>query len=723
MDPNWINRPFGIMGHVFDYWLLPDDPAEQVKIKLDMGFVAEHWFGGRFKTGGDNGRSWLFRTRHGFIEDRLGPYMAAARAGGLKVLVYVNAHWYSKDFPAEMFARNADGSLITAYGSGSLTCPAGPFLKYSLELAEDLGEYDIDGVFLDGPIAGSCWCESCRGEFARKYGRDMPAGRLSLADRRLMEEWTAWKVAHYVGEFRQTLRAKRPGAIVYHNGSTLGRVTWGNRATVERCDMLGAEGGFIGYSPLEGQFLYKTAATAKLIDAVAGGKPTVLFNDHAFKKYDYWPLPRAEIDLLWAATLAGGANPWFVIYASNFGTHAADAARYWNGFINSNNDALAGTRAAESVALLWSDATALVSASAMEEEDSVHGGGEAHGAKAGVAPARKVHADYRGAFTAAYSLLARSAIPFRIVTERELGSLDGVAVLVAPSTVALDDASFAAIEKFVHAGGTLIADDEFAVMDELGVPRDAGRIQALLGASTTGEIPAAAENIDYFQVSHGKVAGAAKVAGATKLAKGLSTAPIPRPTHAFATILAGGKAMAHFYRPLAGRYDELPPVSDAPAVIRHTAGEGQVIYMPMVLFEHYGAFCFEDHRRLVANAIALCHALPVSVDGLDGRGEALIRRSEKSDGGGRLLVHLLNYNGSIRPFAGIAPLNGVRIAIRLDSNDRNPQSAIRNPQSITARALHAGKDLPVRRTSRGWVIRLGRLGVAETVVVEMKEGV
>jgi len=44
----------------------------------------------------------------------------------------------------------------------------------------------------------------------------------------------------------------------------------------------------IGYQPLAGQFLYKTAATGKLLATLAGGKPAVVFNDHAFKGFDYF---------------------------------------------------------------------------------------------------------------------------------------------------------------------------------------------------------------------------------------------------------------------------------------------------------------------------------------------------------------------------------------------------------------------------------------------------
>ena len=684
MSSHWTDRPFSIMGHVFDYFLLPEDPAEQVRLKRGLGFDAEHWLGSVFKTGGDDGRSWLFRTRHGFLEDRLGPYLQAAHQQGLRVLVYVNAHWFSDAMPAEMFARGPDGQRLAAYGAGHLTCPAGPFLDYMVALAEDLGEYEVDGAFLDGPLGSLCWCDHCRAEYRRRFGEDMPSRALSLAQRRRLEDWAAEKVATFVGRFRSALRDKQPRAVVYHNGSSLGQLTWANRRTIAQADLLGIEGGFIGYRPLGGQFLYKTSATGKLLEALAGGKPTVVFNDHAFKGFDYWPLPRAELDLLYAATLAAGANPWYLIYLRNLETRAAEAARYWNGFIAAHRDVLAGTAHAEKIALLFSDTTMLVSRSSRQEEDSVHAQAEAPGQS----PPR-LRCDHQAAFQGAYALLARSGVGFRLLTERDLaGSLSGIKVVIAPSVVALPEHALAALEWFVESGGTLLADDTFAALDEDASPRDVERLGALLGGVPSAEIPAAQADIDYIARGRGW------------LFRGIGPSPLPRPARAYRLEKTGGRTLACFHEPLAGRYDHLPPVSTAPAALEKRRGSGRTIYFAMNLFEHYHAFGFDEHRQMVMNALRRHHAPVVEADGLDGRGEVFVRTAP-----GRLLVHLLNYGGAVRPFAKITPLRGVRVLVR-DAKVRS------------ARALHAGKDLPVRTTRRGCVVRLPRLGPAETIMLQ-----
>lgn len=685
MSNPWIERPFAIMGQTMDPWRLPTDPVQQVKIKRSFGFTVEHWFGCRFKTGGDSGRSYYFRTRHGTLEDCLGEYLQAAHAQDLRVLVYVNVHWFSNEFPASMLARNADGTAMGAYGNGAIVCPSGPFHQFAMELAEDLAEYPIDGAFLDGPCAAICWCESCRKEYRDKFGQDMPDGRLSLAQRRTLEHWTAEKVARFIHDFRQTLRRKRPEAIVYHNGGSVGHLTWTNRAAIKEADLLGIEGGFIGYAPLQAQLPYKTTATAKLLECLAEGKPTVVFNDHAFKVYDYYPLPRAELDLLWGATIAGGANPWFLMYASNYGTHAAQVAKDWNAFIKKHEQLLGNTRAVETAALLWSDSTHFISTSVKVEEDSVHAAGES------AAATKPVPADHETAFWGAYAMLARSGIPFRLVTEKDLA--DGLGselnLLIAPSVVALEEEAFRGLGKFVVAGGTLLADDAFALLDESGRPRNREMLQSLLGAVTTEALPVARDNIDYFHVSD------------SRWNAGLTPAPLPRPTRAYRTEARHAKPAAFLYHPLAGRYDDLTAVSDMPAILSNEVERGHVVFIPMNLFEHYKSFSFEDHRQMVDNILKTFHRPLVTVDGLCGRGEVLLRGKE-----GKLLVHLLNYNGGVRPFAGILPLPDISITVAAGT------------RVTAARALHAEAELAVSET--GQTVRLPRLEVTETIVLDIQ---
>jgi len=705
MGTEWIETPFSIVDQFFlDDWRLPKDPAEEAKLKRALAFDAEHYLGGIIKTGGFDGRSYTFRTRHGCKEDLLARYLPAAHAQGLRVLVYLNMHWFGLDFPQEMAMRKADGSLAIGYGKGWLSCPNGPFLNYALEVAQDISEYEIDGVFLDGPMFSMCWCEYCREDYRRRYGREIPQGGLSVADRRRMEEWRAGIVGEFVRKFRETLRRKRPDAVVYGNAPTLGQFTFGVRQFAKAGDILGIEGGFLGYSPLTGQFIYKTSATCKFMEALAGGKPTVCFNEHSFKGYDYSVLGRAEIDILHAATLAGGANPWFHMNCIALDTCAGERAKYWNQFIAQNRELLAGTHPVAGVGILWSDATALVTRSAREEEDSVHA--QADIATTLDAGARKAAAavDHFMAFKGAYALLARSGIPSLVVTGKDIidGLKPGAAgrklqVVIAPSVLSLGREEVEALEKFASSGGIVIADDRFAMLDADGRVRDAAGISEFLGAVPEDDIPSAQPNLDY--IAHGK----------GTLFKGMAGTPLPRPTRAFGARLGkSSRAIAYFHEPMNGRYDYLPAVSKSPAIVERKIGDGRIYFMPMNFFEHYMIYGFDDCRLLLINLLRLAYEPEVEVKAPAGLVEILVRgKSGQSENKPlQLHVHLLNYAGSVRPFADVAPLSPVEVRIR-------------GKKVRSARALHLGKDLPVRSGSKGTVIRLAKLNSAETIVVEI----
>lgn len=77
-------------------------------------------------------------------------------------------------------------------------------------------------------------------------------------------------------------------------------------------DILGAEGGFLYYD-LRSEPLWKPGMTAKLLEAQSGGKPTVVFIAGANKGWDEYLLTAAETRLLYADTIANGANPWYGI--------------------------------------------------------------------------------------------------------------------------------------------------------------------------------------------------------------------------------------------------------------------------------------------------------------------------------------------------------------------------------------------------------------------------
>jgi len=643
---DWLRAPLVIMGHVFDFWDLPKDPREVVRVKRELGFNVEHWMGNSFEGGPQKPGTFLFKTRAGYLRDDLSSYLPAAHDAGLRVFVYFNAHWYSDDFPDEMFARTPTGEKIAAYGHGALTCAAGPFLDWSRDVAHDLGEYDIDGVFLDGPGAFACYCPACRQAFAERFGVALPEDMTKApAEVRLQaQEYVYHRMRRYIDAFRTAVRHRKKEIAVYFNGSGLGRPTRGHRIASETCDLVGAEGGFIGYTPLRGQFKYKAGATAKLLEAVAPDKPRVIFIDHAFKRYDYHALTAPEIRLMYGETLANGAWPWYLIYWSNIDGRAAKAGAEMNRFIHENGEFLAGSRSLATVALMQADASLLLPG--LREEpaaDDIHKTGQS-------LPAEQI-GDHHAEFLGIYETLTRSQVPFDVVDDRTIaaGLAERYQLLALPNCAAMDDATVAGVREFVRRGGCVLATFNTATTDELGRPREPFALADVLGIDGVGPVYGPT-TLDYLFLEPDGV-----------LAAGVTEPNIPCPTLSRAiTPVKGAETLARYYGRLSGRYVRLPAVSDDAAAVANRFGKGRAIAVAANIGEHYHAYAFDEHRRMIGNAVRALAAPPVTVEGAGEFLEVSWRRGAH----GEYLLHLLNHAGGERPYERILPLAGLRFTVR-----------------------------------------------------------
>ena len=100
-----------------------------------------------------------------------------ARKHGLPLIAYCvvqqGGHLLKTNPQWEM--RGADGKPIGRF------CLNSGYLEMMKEITAEQLAYGIDGFHIDmldqgfGPPYG-CWCDTCRKEFKRQYGHDMPSG-------------------------------------------------------------------------------------------------------------------------------------------------------------------------------------------------------------------------------------------------------------------------------------------------------------------------------------------------------------------------------------------------------------------------------------------------------------------------------------------------------------------------------------------------------------------
>jgi hypothetical protein len=661
-DAPWWQKPTAILAHFHDINQKPErDPRaldRLVRWKLRAGFDAEHvivnytMLAGK---GGEDSRAYLFRNFHGFQEDWLGLYLPIARRHGLKVLVYFNCHWFKPDtFPADYYVVDAAGKPKVIYGDGGEVCCRGPFRAWSEKMAEDLGRYPIDGVFLDGPVKDACWCPHCRAAYQARFDAPLPDPKTCPPEQ--ASGWEAFKrdmAVGYIEAFARGLRKHNPDALLYCNGGGSAQM----KASLPWTQFVGEEGGFIGYGPLTGEFPFQTGRAARELVARGRGRGRVVFCDCGFKRFDYHVHPRGEIARMYASTLAQGASPWFLVWRDAIRSEGVQTVLRFNRLLREHRDTLADGGSLAETALFRSPLNLELAGSVPAAS-----GDDVHRAEAGAQ--RLAVPRHTQEFHGLYAALARSGYPFDTIEDDALleegGIPERIRLLILPGVSALSDRAAERVRAFVRAGGRVLATFDTGLFDEHGNRRPDFALADVFGVRLCDGL-VGPSGLDYLAVT-----------GRHALTAGMSQAILPCPEYRWLVQpKAPAQAPLHFYEPMPRRYSALPGVSKHPAAVLNRYGKGQALFLPSTIGHLSLVYRFPDLRRLLANAANLLARPPVALEGGGGEFvEATLRRGADS----AVAIHLINWASGERPSDRAIPLGPVSVSVRLPRGVPKPKS-------------------------------------------------
>lgn len=109
--------------------------------------------------------------------EMLRQYLDEAHRRGLKIILYLNVHMLNldQDGGSDWIQRDPAGEPHVLYGSFQAVCLNSPWREVFSQTLRDLAEYDIDGVFLDGPVIrrGGCFCRHCKQRFQEEFARPL----------------------------------------------------------------------------------------------------------------------------------------------------------------------------------------------------------------------------------------------------------------------------------------------------------------------------------------------------------------------------------------------------------------------------------------------------------------------------------------------------------------------------------------------------------------------
>ncbi len=612
--------------------------------------------------------------------DLIREYLPCARRYDIRLLAYLNMHWYSFEFAKkhpgwEQVTSDGEsyGRKRPLYGGGTTFCINSPWRDWALGMMREAMRTGIDGVFLDGPVVypGCCYCQHCSERFRERTGSDIPS-RENWSDP-LWKKFVAFRgdsMASFIKDARDTVKGVNPDAVVYLNGGSWRSEGWKVARDVQKLgkfqDINGAEA-FFHPGPYDHN-LHFAGMTGKYLSA--GGKPGMVFLHHALGAWHYLPLPPLELKLSVAQTASSGANPWFAVFNYSLENRFHDAlepVKEIFGFLENAEDYLEDTESGAEVAVLASSQESHFYVSSLTDIYRDTGTGKEADLVADIGTGElvvdwakrksicdSIHDDtYKGYYLA----LERNHIPFDVILDRDLTleRLKRYGLLIAPNCACLDEVQGDAIRDFVGNGGGLVTSFEAGCYDGTGGGREVSPIWDLVGIKRIngGMTPRSGE--EYL-----KVVGEHPV---TDLwAPGTL---IPRPTFSLEVERNGeAEPIINFMEPVGKLYSPLGRDSGIPAVLANRFGGGRAIYFAFLLGESYSRYKMEDHERLIASSAvwALGGEAPIRIDAPPT--VAIEVRLQKDRG--RTVVHIVNCSGDMqRPLTRIFPLKDISVNIGL----------------------------------------------------------
>lgn len=647
----------------------------------DFGFNVEQLF----HTHAELYNAVYEEDRH---KEMLTKYLAEAKKNGIKIILYLNCHILlpSQNHLREQWSkRNKDGEFIKLYSDVYYSpCMTSTWTDYFLEHIEQLENFDIAGVFFDGPLVHDCYCPSCQKVFKKQSGKEM-----SDASAAEVKDFANRQCIEFAGKIYRKVKEVNKDWISYTNSNLL-HGNWSSAEMHELLqyeDIVGTEGGFQFYGKPKDVPLWKCSLAAKMAEAVAKSRPTVIFMAGDHKPWAWYMHTSAETKLCYASILANGSSVWYGIHCSSdmLKTEAGDATREMLEFDKKNNELYTNTKSLAETAVFVSFDTA-------KKYPAVYQLSDFYGASSSTA--KECIGDYALGLDGAIAMLFYSGITYDIVTELNLNCLSAYKTIILPNGACLNKAAVDALTDFVKQGGTLIADGESSLYDENLNKNTNFSLSVVFGVDFADGV-LDFDICDYFRLTENN----------KDLVSDKTMKYLPAPLKALrVTPHEGTEVIANLCPPLAGCYSGKPERAEHPFITRNSFGKGKAYFIAGTLFEMYYSYGFVHHLEIFRNILNNSNTQLVDLKCDSDAVELTYRKNVHS---GKEFIHLVNYTGSMnRPIGKVVPVLGGELVI--------------NKPFKSATALVSGEKLNI---SKSGSILLPDIQEFEVIELELQKGI
>ena len=484
---------------------------------------------------------------------------------------------------------------------------------------EILTRYKPEG-FMDnsGLGGGICYCRFCAKMYRDELGKSLP--NAPDWDDPGYREWVRWMRRRYLAIWDLNNRvAEEAGGPDCRYVGLVRKFQTNARAIAQHTPILMMDSQSRND---EGSFR-ENADEARYLNGLGGWNKIAIQAEAMYHhSHGYFRLasdPAAEARMYMWSGLAGGFQPWY----HHLGGYQEDTRAYqtpgpvmlWH---KKNEQYLVNRKPVVTVAVVRS------------ELSSVFYGRDA--------AAQLVQMPYRGMVRAIFP----ARIPYIPIDIDDLDLYSGqLSALILPNIGGMSDEQCAAIRKFVHDGGALIATGVTSLYDADGEPRADFGLASVFGAHIQGPLPsrtvAPGTVTSYLQLQAGASRGPRHPAlagfdGTDLIAFGGSLTPLR---------VDPDRTVLCTYVPPAAHNTLQTAGTDTPALIAGTYGKGRVAFLPADLDRRLMLEPFPDHELLLSNLLrwAVGDDTPLTLEGPGYIGAYLYRQPQ------RLILHLINGTG------------------------------------------------------------------------------
>jgi len=632
------------------------DFEKLAKIKRQLYHADIEWVLGSFGTYPGQGylvsfNSSYFEKYHGLGDfDFIRTYLPYARKYGMKIISYLNLHWFSYEFAKKHsdwlqinYEGIPSGEKYPLYGNGTTFCINSPWRDWAFRMIEEVMKTGIDGVFLDGPVIypECCYCDYCKKLFKDETGNDLPE----------WENWSdpAWKefllfrknsFLRFMKDARKAVKKINKDGFVFINSSHL--PNWvipryvGDLEPYQ--DFTLAEAFFHLGTVNDFYFYYFIAKCLKV-----SNKPSSAAMHNGAGVWHWIPLYPSEVKISISQNLCVKNGIWTAVLNGN----DIENKEYWKPIKNilekvevkkdifekGKQYSTAGLFVSSSTPYFYiSNIESIYGSEVVEKEENLVLVKEKEEIKNKKSVCDKItEEEFRGFF----EVLTRKHIPFRIVNESTLeNDLNELKILILPNSACLSEKEISIIKKFVEKGGKLVMTFESGFYNELGKKRDKNPFFEI---EVEGSFPL--RNTEQYCVLE------------EKIGKYESGRLIPRPLYSIKVRSDGGKKVSYI-KPSEGLYSYNTEKSEYPTVIRKKLGEGEIIYLSTLSGQFYYSLHPVEWEEILSEIIKEGVDFEVKVDAPSTVITEFYRDNDN------WIIHITNSTGDMkRPISSIIPVD------------------------------------------------------------------